>query len=285
MEEERYYDEYEIDLREYIKVLWAGKWLIIGLFIIALLVAGVYSYFILEPIYQAEAALKLSAIDGAYSDPATVIQVIKGNSFMAPIVEKYHKDYTPSQSMNYIKNNLEVSSVKGTKIIEIKLKDKEPAVAKEMLQEILNNFIAEANVYYEKFISTKQDYLVNVRRELKQIEQKIKETQSYIDNISTLDINPAEKSVILTGLGTKLDSYLNQRNSLWAQEENLKEKLFIYQPPKVINKPYLPENPISPNKKLNIAIAGVLALMLGVFIVFFREFMKEDERAIESKSL
>lgn len=33
-----------------------------------------------------------------------------------------------------------------------------------------------------------------------------------------------------------------------------------------------PENPISPKKKLNLAIAGVLGIMLGVFVVFFREF-------------
>ncbi|PUU89985.1 MAG: hypothetical protein CI948_1718, partial [Halanaerobium sp.] len=31
-----------------------------------------------------------------------------------------------------------------------------------------------------------------------------------------------------------------------------------------------------PNTKLNVAIAAVLGLMLAVFIVFFKEFMKEE---------
>ena len=35
-----------------------------------------------------------------------------------------------------------------------------------------------------------------------------------------------------------------------------------------------PLKPIAPNKKLNIAIAGVLGLMLGVFVAFFREYWK-----------
>ncbi|KUO49319.1 MAG: hypothetical protein APF76_16075 [Desulfitibacter sp. BRH_c19] len=34
----------------------------------------------------------------------------------------------------------------------------------------------------------------------------------------------------------------------------------------------VPENPIAPNKKLNLAIAGVLGIMIGVFVVFLREF-------------
>ncbi|MGM0437321.1 MAG: GNVR domain-containing protein, partial [Bacillota bacterium] len=38
-----------------------------------------------------------------------------------------------------------------------------------------------------------------------------------------------------------------------------------------------PTQPLGTNLKLNVAIAGVLALMLGVFIVFFREFLKKDD--------
>lgn len=39
----------------------------------------------------------------------------------------------------------------------------------------------------------------------------------------------------------------------------------------------IPSAPIDNNKKLNMAIASVLALMLGVFIVFFKEFMKDAD--------
>jgi succinoglycan biosynthesis transport protein ExoP len=38
----------------------------------------------------------------------------------------------------------------------------------------------------------------------------------------------------------------------------------------------VPEKPFSPNKKLNVAVAGVLGLMLAVFGVFFREYMKTE---------
>lgn len=45
----------------------------------------------------------------------------------------------------------------------------------------------------------------------------------------------------------------------------------------------IPENPIAPNKKLNVAIAGVLGIMIGVFTVFFREFWKNSDPKITNR--
>lgn len=41
----------------------------------------------------------------------------------------------------------------------------------------------------------------------------------------------------------------------------------------VIDVAKLPQNPIKPNKKLNVAIASVLGVMMGAFLVFFMEFL------------
>lgn len=43
-----------------------------------------------------------------------------------------------------------------------------------------------------------------------------------------------------------------------------------------------PLKPIAPNKKLNIAIAGVLGIMLGVFIAFFREYWKSTSIKVDN---
>ncbi|MFW6237928.1 MAG: GumC family protein [Halanaerobiales bacterium] len=44
----------------------------------------------------------------------------------------------------------------------------------------------------------------------------------------------------------------------------------------VVNGASLPQNPVRPRVKLNIVIAGFLSLILAVFVVFIREFMKEE---------
>ncbi|ELC8416292.1 YveK family protein [Clostridium perfringens] len=56
----------------------------------------------------------------------------------------------------------------------------------------------------------------------------------------------------------------------------------------VIQKPQLPEHPVSPNKKLNILIAFVLGLMVGIGVVLLMEYLdntfksrEELEKALE----
>jgi len=48
----------EIDLREYLQVIWENKELIIGIFILSVLIGGIMSYIVLEPIYKVESQLK-----------------------------------------------------------------------------------------------------------------------------------------------------------------------------------------------------------------------------------
>jgi uncharacterized protein involved in exopolysaccharide biosynthesis len=45
----------------------------------------------------------------------------------------------------------------------------------------------------------------------------------------------------------------------------------------VLSAAAVPENPVKPNKKLNVAIAGALGLMLSVFGVFLADYLKKEE--------
>lgn len=49
----------------------------------------------------------------------------------------------------------------------------------------------------------------------------------------------------------------------------------------VIQKPQLPENPVSPNKKLNILIAFVLGFMIGVGVVLLMEYLDNTFKSRE----
>jgi len=46
---------------------------------------------------------------------------------------------------------------------------------------------------------------------------------------------------------------------------------------KISSLAYEPKAPIEPNKKLNIAIAGVLGLFIGIFVAFFMEFWQKGK--------
>jgi uncharacterized protein involved in exopolysaccharide biosynthesis len=46
---------------------------------------------------------------------------------------------------------------------------------------------------------------------------------------------------------------------------------------KIASLAYEPKGPIKPNKKLNILIAGVLGLFVGIFVAFFLEFWQKGK--------
>ncbi|NLY36248.1 MAG: hypothetical protein GX046_03310 [Tissierellia bacterium] len=58
------------------------------------------------------------------------------------------------------------------------------------------------------------------------------------------------------------------------------KEIMLVENVQIIDKAILPKNPIKPKKLMNIAIAGVLGLMLGVFITFIVEFL---DNTIKSK--
>ncbi|MFW5981305.1 MAG: GumC family protein [bacterium] len=51
----------------------------------------------------------------------------------------------------------------------------------------------------------------------------------------------------------------------------------------IINTPLVPRSRISPNKKLNVAIAAILGVMLAVFYIFFREYMNNYDVGEQQK--
>jgi len=279
MEEERYYDEYEIDLREYIMLLWNAKWFIISLFIIAVVGAGLFSQFYLTPTYETEAVIQLSNIDNLYSNPEAVTQIIKSGSLVSPVMTKYNNNFTEAQLNSYIENNINVSQI-GKRQIRINVKNNEPELTVNITKDIIDRFIDRSEKKFQNYISRKEKNIKKLNNEIEILNNQISNIKQEIDNLQNNKIRAgaAEKGILINEQVNLLNTILTQKNNYQEKVQKMENELFSLYSLEVLNKPYMPDNPISPNIKLNMAIAGVLALMLGVFIVFFREFLKEEEK-------
>lgn len=78
----------------------------------------------------------------------------------------------------------------------------------------------------------------------------------------------------------RLQREKNVAEDIYLLLRNRKEEINIQQAMQtsdifVVDSAYLPENPVSPNLRLNLAIAAVLAAMLAVFIIFLLEFLDD----------
>lgn len=121
-----YYDEYEIDLREYILLLWDNKFFIGGLVILAVIAAFLFSTFFIAPTYQTQARIQLSNYEGLYSNPDTAVQLLSSTDLMQKVMAAENIDLTAAQLNSYINNNLNISQISNTSIITITVKNNEP---------------------------------------------------------------------------------------------------------------------------------------------------------------
>lgn len=47
---------------------------------------------------------------------------------------------------------------------------------------------------------------------------------------------------------------------------------------KIIDFPFKPDFPVKPNKRFNVAIAGIISLMFGIILAFFIEFWQSSKQ-------
>lgn len=99
LREQAYWDD-EIDLRQLVETLLRHKWVIVGLVVAATAVAGIYSYFILPPRYEAVMTVALPAADGAdgVGMSAAAYDAFAGsNRVLSAVLARSGLDLTPRQ--------------------------------------------------------------------------------------------------------------------------------------------------------------------------------------------
>lgn len=117
-------EEQEIDLRDYLEVLFQRKWIIISLFVVIVLTAGIVTYK-MTPVYEASASLLIEGpagegamfaelVGGLQRDPGipSQVKIIKSRTIAEEVVRDIRYDqrvYGASEELNLEIANLEIS--------------------------------------------------------------------------------------------------------------------------------------------------------------------------------
>ena len=197
-------EEQVISISEIFEALKKRWILIVSITLVATLISGVLSFFVIKPTYETSTKVFIgkeeSNQEGYNTNDIqmyqkllqTYAETIKTNEVVqAAINNSKNTDLTVAS----VKGSLTVTPVTDTQILQIKYQNKSPEVAKEILESITNEFVILA------------------------------------------------KELVPNG---------NVR---------------------VIEAVQLPENPVAPNKKMNVAIAFLLGLMVSVGLVFLIEYL------------
>ena len=196
-------EEQVISLSEIFEAL-KKRWIMIAtITIIATIISGILSFFVIKPTYETSTKVFIgkeeSNLEGYNSNDIqmyqkllqTYAEAVRTNEVIKAAIE----NTSSSLSVSDVKSDLTVIPISDTQILQIKYQNGDPSEAKEILENITNQFVILA------------------------------------------------KELVTNG--------------------NVK----------VIEEVQLPQNPVAPNKKMNIAIAFLLGLMVSVGIVFLLEYL------------
>lgn len=317
--------EDEIDLRDYLNVIWKNKLLILGIVLVSLVSSGFYSFFVLQDEYQTDA--KLSYVSNQKIPLADAIEILKSQ----PIIQK-----TAAQEGEASKNealstlsSLKVENIRNTNQILLQLKGNNPETMKKYFGQYINVSVDELNRRSLEKLSlekSQSDYprLKNLsllyakqREEIHaELKKKLVEEADFeiqrLRNISLIAarfgykdkqleieykivdlISIKEGGRIYASFAQQLIqsnpelTLLNARlNSIDAKLADLQAKMIEPENPSsnvntnsnVVELLTPPTDPmiIGPKRTLNIAIAAVLGLFIGVFAAFFKNYMEES---------
>lgn len=205
-------EEQVISISEIFEALKKRWILIVSITLVATLISGILSFFVIKPTYEASTKVFVgkeeSSLEGYNTNDIqmyqkllqTYAETIKTNEVIQAAINNTNADL----SVKDVKDSLTVTPISDTQILQIKYKNNDPEVAKSILENITNEFVI------------------------------------------------LSKELVPNG---------NVR---------------------VIEAVQLPEDPVAPNKKMNIAIAFLLGLMVSVGLVFLLEYLDNTFKTKEN---
>ena len=277
-QQEKIQTEYEeIDLMDYVKVLLKRKRLIFVLFFLAVILAGVFS-FLMPKVYKIDTSLEIGSIGGQVVEaPGQVVEKIKGDVYGILVREKLgisEKEYPKMKAEN----------PKDTNLVKIEVESDKPELVKTILEETNNLILKE----HQEKIEVKKGLLENdierlktktlsLEEEKKNLEAKVEALQKILPYQET----PGSQFALFD-TKEKLEKKKQEIENLYLEINSLQRTSEDIKLTKIVKIPTISEKPVKPKLVLNIVIAGVLGIFIGVFLVFFQEWWEKNKTKLKT---
>lgn len=196
----------EVDLADYVRVLIKEKWLILIVFLAAIIAAWIFSYYS-PKIYKIDTSLEV----GTTEEPIQSVEKIKGDAYGVLLREKLK--ITEDEYPTIIVENPE-----NTNLITIKIESGEPQQAKIILEGINNLIIKD---HQKRVMVGKKLIGYNIET----VEAKIQLIESNIEKVNN-KIKPIESDI--KRIENKINHAEEEKQNLEAKVEAL-ERVLIYE--------------------------------------------------------
>ena len=332
--------EDEIELMDYLNVIWKKKWLIILPTLFCVVIAGIIS-FRLPHIWEVDAIIQPSKIlvkteQGQFEE----VVVVSPKQIVGQISQEVYNRLIGAELNLDIRTfpTLKAENLRDTNLVRVSVREKDTEKAKLILLSLFKHLKADldekidiemkgidSQIKNQEIVKTMiEDQIKVFKSKLRIVKQRKKEIEAEMSDVrKRIKSLEEEQSVNLKkekrseseSLGMLLYSneiqqslrYHNTLNELLnnkkIEEENLNleldngdknisqientvndlnEKRGRIDYAQLIKEPTSSLSPVSPRKKRNVLIAGILSLMIFTILAFFLEYIRKN-RAKEDK--
>lgn len=315
MQEQKYIQEDEIDLREIFKSIFERKYFIL-IFTLMITILAIIYVSIKTPIYEAKAVIEI----GSYKTESDEVRVVDNlNEFSKKLstifidlrkndIEK-ESEITNISISKGMKNYIEISSQAISNDLALKEIEAVLSFTKDEHGKFLNdikekNKIQISNI--DNSVKNLQEQIVNIDRKIElyeknviNLEEQMKFVLESLKNINSLDpsiaaLKSMEKRDIsndiisnksqLFDLMIKKESISNLEINKLIERKKILESLTLDYNIKnsdIVGKIQINDYPVKPKKTLVVVVSFVTGFILSIFIIFFMQFiqgLKKEEK-------
>ena len=244
-------DDYEVDLIDYLRVMWKGKWIILACLVVALAASAAimwtrpneYEGATYYRLYQSLSVLGVSGLD----EQEVLNTVLDFQTF-------------------YGDDKLALTAETNDDRVQVTLaRTIPPAGVAQALEHLITSVTAQLKEYVEREI---EQAVLSTSMRINQLTQQRDSLRAQIDALDS----PASDDPLFGYLAQKTSDVeaqlIRDQVTLEALKNVDSTSLFTLRTP---GKPAISQ--IGPNRKMSVVVAGVLGLFVGVLLAFFVHYL------------
>jgi uncharacterized protein involved in exopolysaccharide biosynthesis len=265
----------EIDLRDIFRVLWKRRQLIIGVFVAAVLVAGMIS-FAMPSVYKISSIITGGNFDDpVYTSQATMKNVMLSDEFALEVFEQISPNATGSEFQTF-KDSLKVEPVNSDRLIEISVETKNKQEGLKAIEKMIQLYANRSEDSYNRQKKILSDQLAVTVQRLDIIDLEINQTSQALQGIQeSIGSSAVQGEMQFSRTLDRLNGMQTQRSALIDRRLELQKQLELIRNLEVVQPAREPVNPIGPRRIMIVAIGGMLGMMIGIFAAFLREALEK----------
>ncbi len=226
---DEHFEDEEIDLRELLLVLLRGKWTILAIFFIFVLVSGIAVLFVLPPVYEAKATVALLLQDLSLAqivpqlDLTAHREAFLGSSIIQSTIEKLNLD-PQKYTVSNLQRNIKIEVLSKENLLKLSVQDRDPTLATKIAESLIKaagDYLTEClKRTTEERLRALEDMLSASQKELKEITTRLETSLGQPQDPQELEGEiPLRIGMIVEMKRTLKNLEIQERNLQTALEE------------------------------------------------------------------